>query len=591
MYTAAPEAPVAGDHSHTISAHAVAVDLRYRVVATRADLAAGRDAGGSGSARDAHPASTSRKRAMLAGYPVPPQAACVRHTGPDAAATQPRAPGAIGSTPWRGIEGQRSPRTPGAPTSARRWRSTWRRAHHRDRRRGAGGAELEPLDRPRPARGRGRADPRARPTRRSSSSPRRPIGATPPCPAPPRRTRRPARRRRIPGPRAPRADIVEVADALGLNLRYVPSMRNGADRSDRGNAILSDLPLSHAWAFELPLVLQRRVPVAATLLLAGGPRARRQRAPRSARPAGRHVARRGRAGDADDVPARAARRRHGHPRRGSQPRPRPARAELAAAARGAVHHRRPAVHAARGGTPSTRCPRLVLDYVLVRDRLGASPARASSGSTSTRSTAGRRSSAPTTTPCWRASICTRRKRRARERARRRRAAVVGLGTDGHRRRRAGRRHRRALPPRLEAARLPARHRRGAGLRGVRRRRLPPCSTTPLLPGRPGRRCSRTATRSIRRCWRRSARRTDTVNFEVYIFEPDEIGRQFMDAFKDRARGRGRGAAAGRLVRLAQAQARASRRADAGRRAGGAVPAVRAPQPGADLPAHPPPRAS
>jgi cardiolipin synthase len=28
---------------------------------------------------------------------------------------------------------------------------------------------------------------------------------------------------------------------------------------------------------------------------------------------------------------------------------------------------------------------------------------------------------------------------------------------------------------------------------------------------------------------------DTVNFEVYIFEPDEIGRQFMDAFKDRAR--------------------------------------------------------
>ena len=28
---------------------------------------------------------------------------------------------------------------------------------------------------------------------------------------------------------------------------------------------------------------------------------------------------------------------------------------------------------------------------------------------------------------------------------------------------------------------------------------------------------------------------DTVNFEVYIFEPDEIGRLFMDAFKDRAR--------------------------------------------------------
>jgi cardiolipin synthase A/B len=28
---------------------------------------------------------------------------------------------------------------------------------------------------------------------------------------------------------------------------------------------------------------------------------------------------------------------------------------------------------------------------------------------------------------------------------------------------------------------------------------------------------------------------DSVNFEVYIFEPDEIGRQFIDAFKDRAR--------------------------------------------------------
>jgi cardiolipin synthase len=28
--------------------------------------------------------------------------------------------------------------------------------------------------------------------------------------------------------------------------------------------------------------------------------------------------------------------------------------------------------------------------------------------------------------------------------------------------------------------------------------------------------------------------TDTVNFDVYIFEPDEIGRQFIDAFKERA---------------------------------------------------------
>lgn len=69
----------------------------------------------------------------------------------------------------------------------------------------------------------------------------------------------------------PRADIVETAHALRLNLRYVPSMRNGAGRSDRGNAILSDLPLADAMAFELPMVLQRRVPVVATLPLATGP--------------------------------------------------------------------------------------------------------------------------------------------------------------------------------------------------------------------------------------------------------------------------------------------------------------------------------
>ena len=68
-----------------------------------------------------------------------------------------------------------------------------------------------------------------------------------------------------------REDIVETARALGLNLRYVPSMRNGAGESDRGNAILSELPLAEAWAFELPLVLQRRVPVLARLPLPGGP--------------------------------------------------------------------------------------------------------------------------------------------------------------------------------------------------------------------------------------------------------------------------------------------------------------------------------
>ena len=68
-----------------------------------------------------------------------------------------------------------------------------------------------------------------------------------------------------------RQDIVEVTRRLGWNLRYVPSMRNGADRSDRGNAILSPLPLGPATAIELPLGLQRRVAVGAAVTLSGHP--------------------------------------------------------------------------------------------------------------------------------------------------------------------------------------------------------------------------------------------------------------------------------------------------------------------------------
>jgi endonuclease/exonuclease/phosphatase family metal-dependent hydrolase len=48
-------------------------------------------------------------------------------------------------------------------------------------------------------------------------------------------------------------------------------MRNGTYRSDRGTAILSDLPIADAHAFELPLVLQRRVPLVATVRLTSGP--------------------------------------------------------------------------------------------------------------------------------------------------------------------------------------------------------------------------------------------------------------------------------------------------------------------------------
>jgi endonuclease/exonuclease/phosphatase family metal-dependent hydrolase len=67
----------------------------------------------------------------------------------------------------------------------------------------------------------------------------------------------------------PQEDIVQTARSLGLNLRYAPSMRNGALASDRGNAILSTLPLRDAHAIELPLVLQRRVAVSAELVLGG----------------------------------------------------------------------------------------------------------------------------------------------------------------------------------------------------------------------------------------------------------------------------------------------------------------------------------
>lgn len=62
-------------------------------------------------------------------------------------------------------------------------------------------------------------------------------------------------------------DIVATAQTLGMSLRYAPSMRNGTLQSDRGNAILSTLPLEDAEAIELPLVLQRRVAVSAAVRL------------------------------------------------------------------------------------------------------------------------------------------------------------------------------------------------------------------------------------------------------------------------------------------------------------------------------------
>jgi endonuclease/exonuclease/phosphatase family metal-dependent hydrolase len=62
-------------------------------------------------------------------------------------------------------------------------------------------------------------------------------------------------------------EIEAIAAALNLNIYYVPSMRNGGEASDedRGNAILSNLPLTDLIAVELPFERQRRVAVAATV--------------------------------------------------------------------------------------------------------------------------------------------------------------------------------------------------------------------------------------------------------------------------------------------------------------------------------------
>lgn len=63
-------------------------------------------------------------------------------------------------------------------------------------------------------------------------------------------------------------DVEAVAAGLGLNVYYVPSMRNGgplASDEDRGNAIMSNLPLTELSAIELPFERQRRVAVGATV--------------------------------------------------------------------------------------------------------------------------------------------------------------------------------------------------------------------------------------------------------------------------------------------------------------------------------------
>ena len=73
----------------------------------------------------------------------------------------------------------------------------------------------------------------------------------------------------------PTLDITEVAQRCGLALVYVPSARNGrravgAQREDKGNAILATLGLHGLMAVEVPLEASRRVAVGARVTLPSG---------------------------------------------------------------------------------------------------------------------------------------------------------------------------------------------------------------------------------------------------------------------------------------------------------------------------------
>jgi endonuclease/exonuclease/phosphatase family metal-dependent hydrolase len=73
-----------------------------------------------------------------------------------------------------------------------------------------------------------------------------------------------------------RQDVGGLAERLGMHTVYVPSMRNGRRfrsdaREDRGNAILSALPLEDLQALELPFGQQRHVAAAARVRVPGLP--------------------------------------------------------------------------------------------------------------------------------------------------------------------------------------------------------------------------------------------------------------------------------------------------------------------------------
>jgi endonuclease/exonuclease/phosphatase family metal-dependent hydrolase len=88
--------------------------------------------------------------------------------------------------------------------------------------------------------------------------------------------------REVPWPIDPETrtgDIVDAARRCGLALVYVPSARNGPDdgprpKEDKGNAVLSNVPLTSPLAIDLPVEGGRKVAVAATVAAPDGGRVR-----------------------------------------------------------------------------------------------------------------------------------------------------------------------------------------------------------------------------------------------------------------------------------------------------------------------------
>ncbi len=93
-------------------------------------------------------------------------------------------------------------------------------------------------------------------------------------PAVPRQSATPPPVKENPRP-GERLGVVELAERCGLAVFYVPGARNGhaprdGKREDKGEAILSTLPLSDFIAIELPYEAARRVVIAATIRDASG---------------------------------------------------------------------------------------------------------------------------------------------------------------------------------------------------------------------------------------------------------------------------------------------------------------------------------